>query len=414
MRRLLRNYGPVFLLLFHLSLLSGQISNPENIPNPQTTRDAFVSDPDGILSAGEVAALDRICQEIEDSTTAEIAVVVVQSIGQEEPKLFATELFNRWGIGKASSDNGLLIFTVMDARRTEFETGYGMEAVLPDVVCYRIGMQELVPYFREGEYAKGLEAALLKIQTILEDPTSQADLQRELQNYGSRPWYRKIPLALLIYGAIMLLWALVVEIWTLAHLAGKQDQHDKYLNIRKMHWGGWAFIFPLLFIPIYFTNRYLLKKLRNQPRFSRVNGNRMIKLSEAEDDDLLDHGQIIEEQIGSMDYDVWVTEDREDIRILPYKKRWSKYKSCPECGYRTYHLARSEVLQKATTKQAGKGVHIHECKNCHYTHKDTYSIPKKSKGGGAAGFGGGGGSFGGGGGSFGGGSSGGGGAGVSW
>ncbi len=413
MRHQLR-YGLVFLLLACQSSLPGQNSNLENIPNPKTTRNAFVSNPDAILTPEEVALLDRICQEIEDSTTAEVAVVIIQSIGGEEPKRFATELFDRWRIGKRSSDNGLLILSVMDARRTEFETGYSTEAVLPDVVCYRIGMQELVPHFREGEYAKGLEAALLKIQNILEDPDSQGDLQRELKSYGPRPWYRSIPLPLLIYGAVMLLWALIVEVWTLAHLSGKQDQHDKYLNIRKMHWGGWAFIFPILFIPIYFANRYLLKKLRNQPRFSRVNGKKMVKLSEAEDDQLLENGQIIEEQIGSVDYDVWVTEDRDDFRVLAYRKRWSKYKTCPECKYKTYHLARSEVLKKATTNQAGKGVHIYECKNCHYTHEDTYTLPKKSKGGGAVGFGGGGGSFGGGGGSFGGGSSGGGGAGVSW
>lgn len=414
--RTLTLFLPFFMMLVSFNWGFSQVYTVNSIPNPKTANNTYVSDPDGILDATYVDRLNQICREIEDSTTAEVAVVIVQSIGEENPKNFATELFNYWGIGKAATNNGLLVFTVMDARRTEFETGYGMEAVLPDVVCYRIGMQELVPYFRQGQYGQGLEEALLQIQFILQNPEFQSDLQEELRSYGPIPWYRHIPVPLLIYGFITLLWALIVELWTLAHLVSKQDQHDKYMNIRKLHWAGWAFLFPVLFIPIYFLNRLLLKRLRNQGRFSRENGKEMHKLSEAEDDELLEAGQVIEEQIGSVDYDVWVTRDMDDMLVLPYKKRWTKYKSCPECGYKTYHLARTAVLKKATTKRSGKGVRIYKCKNCHYTKEEEYTIAKKSSsssGGYVGGSFSSGGGFSGGG-SFGGGSSGGGGGGVSW
>ena len=113
-----------------------------------------MSDPDGVIGADAVAEINAIAAAVEDSSTAEIAVVVLTSVGDQNPKDFSTALFNHWGIGKADKDNGLLILTIMDQRRTEFETGYGMEGVLPDVLCYRVGMQVLVPYFQQGEYGE--------------------------------------------------------------------------------------------------------------------------------------------------------------------------------------------------------------------------------------------------------------------
>ena len=68
----------------------------------------------------------------------------------------------------------------MDQRRTEFETGYGLEGILPDLLCYQIGMQELVPEFREGRYGLGLIKAVIRITTILENP-------EEAQQFTGQP-----------------------------------------------------------------------------------------------------------------------------------------------------------------------------------------------------------------------------------
>jgi uncharacterized protein len=94
---------------------------------------------------------------------------LVNSIGQETPRILLRVYLNYWGIGQADTDNGLLIFTVMDQHRTEFETGYGLEAVLTDAMCYRIGMQELVPEFKKGNYGAGLIAAVSRIKGLLEE-----------------------------------------------------------------------------------------------------------------------------------------------------------------------------------------------------------------------------------------------------
>ena len=136
----------------------------------------------------------------------------------------------------------------------------------------------------------------------------------------------------------------------------------------------------------------------------------MRKLSEEEEDPYLDQGQISEEDIKSVDYDVWITEDAEDILILKYTNPFSKYKSCQKCGYKTYSLKSSRVVIPATYSSSGKRKMIYTCKNCNYRKVDHQIIPRKqrSSSSGGGGFSGGGGS------SWGGGSSGGGGAGVSW
>ena len=154
-----------------------------------------------------------------------------------------------------------------------------------------------------------------------------------------------------------------------------------------------------------------MKKLREQPRFSKLNGKPMHKLKEEEEDDFLEKGQITEEEIGSVDYDVWVTDTADDILILRYAKRFSKYSNCKKCNYKTYCLTHSTVVVPATYHSSGQKRQDYECKNCGYTHSVYKTIPRKqrSSSGGGGGF-----SGGGGGGSWGGGSSGGGGAGVSW
>lgn len=160
------------LLLFLLVLASatqGQTTyTVETVPDPKKTGSGYVSDPDKILSEEDIAALNQLIRRTEESTSAQIAVVMLNSIGEANPKDFATRLFNLWGIGQEGKDNGLLILTVMDQRRTEFEVGYGLEGILPDALCYRVGMQQLVPSFRDEKYGEGLLKAISRFKEIME------------------------------------------------------------------------------------------------------------------------------------------------------------------------------------------------------------------------------------------------------
>lgn len=401
----------VFIFFIGASVLFSQEAfKVETVPNPKDGGRGYVSDPNNYLSSSDIATINSLLTSLEDSSTAQVAVVVLESIGYDNPKEFATRLFNHWGIGQADIDNGLLILSVMDQRRTEFETGYGLEGVLPDLICYRVGMQELVPHFKLGNYGDGLIAVVRKFKQILEDPNSVPEI-RSLESPGSRSPIPGVPLPLFWYIMANLIYHLAICVWVLLTLWNKEDLYDKYKSVEKVY-GWWLGIpFPIPYFLIMPILKNVMNKLRNEPRFSQESGKPLRKLTEEEEDEFLKSGQIIEEEIGSVDYDVWVSDDFEDILILRYARRFSKYSGCPKCDFKTYYLAHSQTIERATRFSEGKHLKQHECKNCGYINKVFITLPRirQSSGGGGGGFSGGGGSS-----SFGGGSSGGGGAGVSW
>jgi len=135
------------------------------IPDPKTLGESYVSDPDKVLKLGTAAALNARLDSLDQSGRAHIDVVLVRSIGEVVPKTAATALFNQWKIGSKATNNGLLMLLVLDQRRVEFETGYGLEADLPDVICYRIQQRYMVEPARVGDYDLAVQqgvAALIR------------------------------------------------------------------------------------------------------------------------------------------------------------------------------------------------------------------------------------------------------------
>ena len=117
----------------------------ETIPNVRLSdRYNHVSNPDAIIRPDDVARINRLLQTVEDSLGIEVAVVAVESIGENDARMFATDLFQHWGLGKKGEDNGLLIQLVTGQRAVVFETGYGLEGVLPDAICYRLQQPDTV------------------------------------------------------------------------------------------------------------------------------------------------------------------------------------------------------------------------------------------------------------------------------
>jgi hypothetical protein len=77
----------------------------------------------GVLSPEHKARLNRLIDQLERDTGAEIAVVILRRTQGATPKEYATELFNRWGVGKREADNGVLMLVALGDRRVEIENG---------------------------------------------------------------------------------------------------------------------------------------------------------------------------------------------------------------------------------------------------------------------------------------------------
>ena len=101
-----------------------------------------------------------------------------------------------------------------------------------------------------------------------------------------------------------------------------------------------------------------------------------VLLTEVQDDDFLNKPQRIEEEIGSVDYDVWACLECEDVIKLRYGRWMTRYSRCPDCSYVT-RFKITETVVRATTMNGGL-VRVKEfCKNCDYQHTYTYATPRK-------------------------------------
>ena len=157
----------LFLILFSLAFnaMADGAWTVRTVPNTRLqSNDIHVSDPDGYLSDSVEMTINMALCAIRDK--ADVFVVTLSSIGEAEPKRFATELFNDWGIGDAETDNGVLLLFVEDQHALEFETGYGAEETLTDSKCERIFTKTIKPFFKKGDYEGGLCAGVADIVTV--------------------------------------------------------------------------------------------------------------------------------------------------------------------------------------------------------------------------------------------------------
>lgn len=405
MRYLLFTFALLFSTTFLTAQKSGKSYTVDQVPDPKN-RNSSVSDPNDFLSESDEAVLNQLINAVEDSASAQIAVVVLPSIGEDSPKEFATRLFNKWGIGMAEKDNGLLILTVMDQRRTEFETGLGTESILTDAICYRVGMQELVPHFQKGDYGVGLIAAVNKFKYYLENPNNIAEIDDQTYRSSDKGGWLSILFGHSIFNAIFHLLTLV---FVYRGLNSKEDAYDKYMSLRKSRMWFFLILFPIPYIFVWWFVGRKMKELRYGKRFSTKTGSELRLIPEKDEDQYLQKGQITEEEIGVADYDVWANDnDADDILILRYTKGNKQYRRCPKCSFITYYNSHSQTLVSPTYSSTGLKEVTNDCKSCHYHDVKTVSIPMLTKSSSSSGGSSGGSS------SWGGGSSGGGGSGVSW
>ncbi len=162
------------LFVVSVEAKSYRVRDIQNVQRIDSRR--FVSNPDGILSREAVSVLDSICYALKESGIAEVAIVAVDDIRPRDMVGFSQELFEGWGVGDDELDNGLGILLVGDMREIRFHTGYGLEGVLPDALCYRIQQDYMVPYFRAGNYSAGMVAGLRAVDNVLQNgelPTAE-------------------------------------------------------------------------------------------------------------------------------------------------------------------------------------------------------------------------------------------------
>ncbi len=145
----------------------------QELPQPV----GYVNDFAGMFSFSFRQSLEQELVAFEKETTAEIAVVTIDSLEGGNLEDYAVRLFEDWQIGKKDKDNGLLLLIAEKEREIRIEVGYGLEPVITDGRAGRIIREQMQPAFREGNYEEGVRLAVSQIEEYIQGDESASGVE---------------------------------------------------------------------------------------------------------------------------------------------------------------------------------------------------------------------------------------------
>lgn len=149
----------IFLLAFSFTLQAQDNPALPERPNPPR----LVNDLAGALQPGEREQLERKLDTYNDSTSSQITIVIVKTTEPYPIGDYAFQIGRKWGVGQKGKNNGLVLCWATETRKVFIATGYGLEGAIPDAIAKRIVNETLLPYFKQGQYYTGLDAATTEI-----------------------------------------------------------------------------------------------------------------------------------------------------------------------------------------------------------------------------------------------------------
>lgn len=122
-----------------------------------------VTDQAQILDSGAESRLEDQLKQLETSTGAQVAVLTIPSLEGEVLEDYSLRVVEEWQLGRDDEDDGVLVLVARDDRKVRIEVGYGLEGAITDLQSKRIIDGLMVPEFRRGDFAAGIEAAVRAI-----------------------------------------------------------------------------------------------------------------------------------------------------------------------------------------------------------------------------------------------------------
>ncbi len=156
----------VIILLASPALLVAQVT----VQDPGT----YVVDKAGVIDPQTEQRLEALLVELHQKTTAQIKVLTVDTIGDEDWKGWTIRHAEAWKLGEKGKDNGVLIALTVNERKFRIENGYGLEGTLPDSWCGTVYRQIGTKYFKQGNYSEGLfQLTALTAKKVADDANVQ-------------------------------------------------------------------------------------------------------------------------------------------------------------------------------------------------------------------------------------------------
>ena len=135
---------------------------------PVPALDAPVVDTTGTLDAATRDRLEQRARALQQRKGSQLQILVVASTRPEPIEQYAQRVFDAWKLGRQGVDDGVLLVVAKDDHRVRIQTGYGLEGAIPDVLAGRVIQEYLVPKFRAGDFAGGVDDASQQLVRLID------------------------------------------------------------------------------------------------------------------------------------------------------------------------------------------------------------------------------------------------------
>ncbi len=175
------------------------------VPELWNTR---VHDDAHVLRQETIDRLEKELAHYEDSTSNQIAVLIITSLEGENIEGYSLKVSEKWKLGKKEKDNGVLLLIAVDDHEMRIEVGQGLEGVLTDAQCNRIIRNEMAPHFRRADFDSGVSAALHAIIATIGGEYNAADTNE----IGELSFTMRLIIGLVLYAflSVFAFFALVI------------------------------------------------------------------------------------------------------------------------------------------------------------------------------------------------------------
>ncbi len=200
---------------------------------------AYVHDFANVLSTGQERQLSQRLANFRKKTSNEIIFISSPDLCGYEPITFGYKVGDKWGIGQADLDNGLVIVfkpKTADSRgRVAVVPGSGLEGVLTDLDCGIIVDEEMIPLFKKGQTFQGILKGLSVIEDIVEGEYSFANYNEDLNSFPKQAW---IPIIIVL--VFLIVWFISVYNYAKTNKISFWKAMVLMSQTRNTHRGGWG------------------------------------------------------------------------------------------------------------------------------------------------------------------------------
>lgn len=156
-----KKYFSLLLIAILTTVNSWAQSDIPNRPTPPKLVNNLSKEMPDFLSAAEQDQLEQKLIKFANETSNQIVIVITDDLNGYEPWEYATKIGDKWQVGQAKEDNGIVILIKPSGgkgqRKYWIAIGKGLEGIIPDLTAKRIQEKELVPNLAQGAYYEALD-----------------------------------------------------------------------------------------------------------------------------------------------------------------------------------------------------------------------------------------------------------------